>query len=151
MYDIVVNLFLISRLLIALILLLSSISKIFDFNKTVSSMSAFGIQKRYAYFASKVLISCELLISFLVFFPLTSKIGSIMSAGLFLLFVFVVFNILWRGKIVSCNCFGQFSPNEITKRTFYRNIIFFFLSLICIYTGYVNSFSGEITKSNIQV
>lgn len=130
---------LLSRFLLALIFLFSSISKLANRDATTNAVLNLGVPIRWAKLVSKGLPIVELaLVPLLLYFP-TSFLGAIFALLLLILFtVFISIN-LRKGNNVECHCFGEFSSQPISWLTVARNIVFMLLTLVVIGTFNLSS------------
>ena len=122
------------RVTIALIFLISSISKAFDLKHFRRAIDAFGIlEYKYISPSALFLLSSEVIIALCMILG-----GRLLLPGFFLamvllfLFCIALTSVLVRKISLSCNCFG---PNNkpVTGSDIVRNIVFILCALTAIF------------------
>ena len=127
-------LFLITRLLLALVFVTSGIAKLRDIRGSIRAMHEFGMPAPLARLAGTGLPVVEILVAFLLVPPPTVWWGAMGAFLLLLVFSIAISYQLARGRRPECHCFGALDSGPIGGKTLIRNGILSMMALaVAIY------------------
>ena len=130
---------LLTRLLLAVIFIISGLAKFFDRSGSRQAMLDFGVPARLATPSAILLPLAELIVAGVLIPRVSAWWGALGAFALLLLFTAVVGYHLTRGHTPSCHCFGQVSSEPIGWRTLIRNLILLALAGIVVGFGRTNA------------
>src|SRR5436305_9784546 len=128
---------LLTRLLLAVIFIISGLAKLFDRPGSRQAMLDFGVPARLATPFAVLLPLAELVVAGSLIPRVSAWWGALGALALLLLFTVVVGYHLTRGHTPNCHCFGQVSSEPIGWPTLVRNIILSALAGIIVGFGRV--------------
>src|SRR5579872_4867489 len=114
---------LVARLLLAVVFLVASFSKLADLAGSRRAMAAFGIPERYAGLVGLALPLAELAIAILLIPGRTAWWAAIAALALLAAFIIGIGVNLAQGKKPDCHCFGQIYSEPIGPSTLIRNVV----------------------------
>lgn len=121
------------QVLISVIFLMSSISKLKSLNSFKSTIQELGFSTKISGFGAVFVVVVELLISVFILFEVTRVIGSVLLTFSLLLFSWSAWKALKIKKEIQCNCFGNISNGSLGKKTFLRIIPIGILNFILFF------------------
>jgi peroxiredoxin len=126
---------LLTRLLLAVIFIISGLAKLADRPGSREAMLNFGVPARLAAPSAALLPLVELVVAGLLILSVSAWWGALGSLALLLLFTAAVGYHLTRGHTPPCHCFGQVSSEPIGWPTLVRNLILSALAGIIVGFG----------------
>ena len=118
------------QVLISVIFLMSSISKLKSLNNFKNTIQELGFSKKISGLGAIFIVVIELLISVFILFEFTRVIGFVLLTFTLLLFSWSAWKAIKIEKKIQCNCFGNISNSSLGKKTFLRIIPIGILNLI---------------------
>jgi peroxiredoxin len=110
-----------SRLVLAAVLGVAGLAKLFDVSGTRRAIAEFGVSPALARPLAWALPLAELAIAGALLVRAATWWGALGALALLLLFTVVVTRALARGQQPSCGCFGQLTPSPVGSWTLARN------------------------------
>jgi len=118
-----------ARCVLATLLAVAGLSKTFSVGGTVRSARQFGFPERLARLIAVLLPATELGTALALVGRHSASFGLVTAAVLLAAFLAVTVQAVWRGRTVSCHCFGNFSAAAVGKATVVRNAVLFAVAL----------------------
>src|SRR5919112_1791695 len=131
-----------ARLILAVVFVVSGISKLFDLSGSQTAMRAFGVPERFTRAGGIVLRIAELVIAVLLIPATTARWGALLALILLVAFVAGISYNLSRGRKFDCHCFGQLTTSEIGPPTLIRNGALAVLAAFVTISGFANNNPG---------
>ena len=126
---------LLTRLLLAVIFILSGLAKLVDRPGSRQAMLDFGVPARLAMSSAVLLPLVELVVAGSLLPVVSAWWGALGALALLLLFTAAVGYHLMRGHTPACHCFGQVSSEPIGWPTLVRNLVLSALAGIIVGFG----------------
>ncbi len=126
---------LLTRLLLAVIFIISGLAKLADRPGSRQAMLDFGVPTKLALLSAVLLPLVELFVAGLLILSVSAWWGALGALALLLLFTTAVGYHLTRGHTPQCHCFGQVSSEPIGWPTLVRNLVLSALAGIIVGFG----------------
>ncbi|MEO6733993.1 MAG: MauE/DoxX family redox-associated membrane protein [Ferruginibacter sp.] len=116
---------------VLVILLYTALSKLLDYHSFKTALSGLPILKSFSGLIAWLLPVTEILVSLLLFFPATRKIGLQLAFGLLTCFTIYLAGMIWLTPGLPCNCGGMLTSLTWRQHILF-NLVFILLSLLGI-------------------
>ncbi len=122
-----------ARWLLAGILLVAGISKLFDREGFVQAVEAYQIlPARLSRMFALILPYLEITVAFFLLIGLATRLVAVLAILLFITFIITLGINLLRGKDLDCHCFGKLYQEKIGLATLSRNFILMLLAALVL-------------------
>jgi thiol-disulfide isomerase/thioredoxin len=112
-----------SRLLLAGVFALASVTKLADLRGSRAAVAGFGISERVAAPLGTLLPLAELAIAAALLPAGTARLGALGAGALVAVFIAAISRSMARGEAPDCHCFGQLHSEPAGPRTLARNLM----------------------------
>ena len=128
-----------SRLLLAGVFALASVTKLSDLAGSRAAVAGFGVNERLAAPLGTLLPFAELGIAVALLPAASARFGALAAAALLALFVIAIVRSIARGEAPDCHCFGQLHSEPAGPRTLARNAVLLGLATFVAVGGWHGS------------
>jgi hypothetical protein len=128
-------LLLISRLLLAAVLVVAAAAKLRDLDGTRAALAGFRVPAALRHPVSLALPLVELTVAALLVPAATARVAAIGAAALLLVFTAGLVSVLARGEQIECNCLGSIGRRPVGPRTVARNLALLALAAVVALGG----------------
>jgi peroxiredoxin/uncharacterized membrane protein YphA (DoxX/SURF4 family) len=129
---------LLSRLLLAGVLIVAGVAKLADLHGSRQAMRDFGVPSLLATPLGSLLPIAELAVGIALLPAFTAWWGALCALALLLIFVIGIGYNLARGRKPDCHCFGQLSSKPIGWSTLIRNLLLAVIAAFIVGFGWSN-------------